>query len=186
MKLKELTALNVFQKINLLLCSYIIIAIISTLIGLLIDLYNIYILSQPNNLHFVNFYDLLTISIGLFIISILPFAFTIFVHEMRKQMNPPIPKIYTKIKNAVYLIIIIGIVLPFIVSPIIKNNSTNHLIDLTNLIINKRHPRIENNYWGTLIDILILTFFVFPVIGLINWFHAMAFIVFDKIYKRFY
>lgn len=45
MKLKEFHAINIFQKINLLLCSYIIIAFISTLVGLLIDLYKSYILS---------------------------------------------------------------------------------------------------------------------------------------------
>lgn len=172
---------NVFQKINILICTYLLVLVVILIWSYCYDLYKIHVSNLSQSSQFTTFYDYITILFGLFLIVILPNAFSIFVHEMRKQMNPPIPKLYTKIKNWIYILMLVGIILPFIIYPMLSSKSPGPIEDIAKGFIHKRHSGIYKDYWGVLLETLGITFICLPIVALLNWFHAISYYVYFKL-----
>ncbi len=170
----KISHLNVFQKINYYLVFFLLISLLAVIFGLLMDLY-VYYISKS----WVEGYDSKTLQI-LVIVSIVqlliiwPNAFTIYVHEMRKQLQPRIPFGFTLFKN-ICIISIVGLVfIPLIIYPFLTSQNSTEMGIVTKYLIEKRHYSIKTGYSDTVYATFFLCIICLPILGLINWFHALA------------
>jgi len=166
--------LNVFQKINYYLVFFLGLSFIGLLIAAVIDFYVRYIAHQWDSEYqstFIQTFAAISL-IQLFVIC--PNAFTIYVHEMRKQIQPPIPFAFTLTKNIFIGLVIALVLIPIIIYPFLKSFNPSETIEITKHLIGKRHHSIATDYADTVLYTIMTIVFFLPAIGVINWFHAIT------------
>ncbi len=170
-RIKDLT---IFQKINYYLIISLGISIILIFIGTGVDIYKLYIGYLPFKLS--ESYSLLFFWIVLFFhfCFVLPNTFTIYVHEMRKQIHPKIPFWYNVIKNTLILILIALILIPLFIYPFLASDDPSSIGFVTKYLVEKRHTGIKTGYLDTFFTVIITISFCIPLVGILNWFHAMS------------
>ena len=170
----RITQLNVFEKINYYLIFFIAISFLVIFLGLTIDIYNQHFSIKSNQEYEFKTYDYFVIIVLVNFFIVLPNIFTIYVHEMRRQLDPPISKWYNWVKNGFILLVIALVLLPIIFYPYFKSTQSEDFAFLTKYLIEKRHSSIKSGNIDTLIATLVAIFCCIPLIGLFNWFHAMS------------
>lgn len=177
----KLSRLNVYQKINYYLIFFFVVSIIALIIATGIDFYFRYFTNQWNS-DYQSKFVLVFVAVSLIQIFVIwPNAFTIYVHEMQKQIQPPIPFAFTLTKNILIGLILALVLIPIIIYPFLKSFNPSETIEITKLLIGKRHHSIATDYADTVLYTLMTIVFFLPTIGIFNWFHAMTWKVIVKI-----
>lgn len=166
--------LTVFQKINYFLIIALLLSFLGILFGFISDVYNMYINNVWRLSSLKNTYFNIGIALAFHFLFVLPNTFTIYVHEMRKQLIPKIPYWYNFFKNAFIILIIALLLIPLAIYPLLTSNQSTDLEFLTKLYLEKRHSGIKTGYVDIVYFTLWIIVFLIPIIGIINWFHAMV------------
>ena len=165
--------LTIFQKINYYLVFFMGISIIALIFASGMDFYARYIVNEWDKDYQSKFILVLVVSSLIQLFVIWPNAFTIYVHEMRKQIQPPIPFYFTLTKNIFIGFILALLLIPLFIYPYLKSSNSSDLVNFTKHLINKRHHSISTNYIETVLYTGMAIIFCLPFIGFINWFQAM-------------
>jgi hypothetical protein len=177
--------LTTFQKINLLLISYLVLCLLIEVIVLLIDVFH-YLefeeIKAQNEYDWQSIEWALLLIVGLFVV-IIPNTFSILVHDQKSSLNPPINKWSILIKNLPLYFLIILTLAALVTLAFFKDN------EIATLFANKiAGNRISYQEKGNLsINLLmfgLFLLFILPVISFYNWLHFIFVILFRKVQKR--
>lgn len=174
-----------FQKINLLLISYLIVCFISEVIVVSIDINNYQQIEEIKAQKEFIWQSIEWASIfimGLFLI-IIPNVFSIVVHDLKSSLVPPINKLSLLLKNLpIYLSIFITLT-ALVTLAFLKDN------EVATFLANKIAGNRINSHDKANLGINILYFslfllFILPLISLYNWMHYVGVVIYRKIIER--
>jgi hypothetical protein len=177
--------LTTFQKINLLLISYLIVCFISEIIVISIDINNYQQIGEIEAQKEFIWQSIEWASIfimGLFLI-IIPNAFSIVVHDLKSSLVPPIGRLSILLKNLpIYLLIFITLT-ALVTLAFLKDN------EVATFLANKIAGNRINSHDKANLGINVLYFslfllFVLPMISFYNWMHYIGVVIYRKIIER--
>jgi hypothetical protein len=174
-----------FQKINLLLASYLIVCFFIEVIVLLIDIYQylqIEELKAKTEYTWKSIEWAFILLLVLFII-IIPNVFSIIVHDQKSSIKPPINKWSIFIKNSpIYFLVIITLV-ALVTLALIKDNEVATF--LANKIAGNRISNHSKDNLGiNLLMFGLFLLFVLPIISFYNWLHYIGVTIYRRLNNK--
>lgn len=169
----RLENLSIFQKINYYLIFFLFLSVIFILLGGIVDVNERYISNSWDGKSESKTLMFLAMSAIFQVVFILPNTFTIYVHEMKRQIYPPIPKWYNRTKNICILILLGVIFVPMLIYPFLTSSNPGDAELITKFLIEKIHSNIKSGN-EDLFFFVFLAAFLLPIVGIINWLHAMV------------